>query len=168
MNVGRDTRVRCVLDVAPVYPERGESLLGMGGEHRGQIDGAGPFGPVEAPNGLGDQRVHVHRFRAVAPARRDRDREADPRPGELVRGLGRLGHAADARVRDDALHGLAVGVAEVGREEAGYRLRQGHRLAFQRLPDAVAAAIDRGTDADPREIWNGRRCHVLKPPAAGR
>ena len=78
----------------------------------------------------------------------------------------RLGHAADARVGDDALHRRAAGVAEVLGNQLGHRLGHAHRLVFQRLADALAAAVDGRPDADlgkrsDETIFqrNSRSCH---------
>ena len=56
------------LDVLAVDAEGGEAFLRVSGEGCGEIDCAGALGAVEAPDGFGQVRVHVHRFRAVAPA----------------------------------------------------------------------------------------------------
>jgi hypothetical protein len=86
----------------------------MGGEHGGQVNGARALGAVESPYGLGVIGVHVHRLRAVAPARRDGDGGAYALALELLGTGGRLGHAADGAVGNDTLDGASVAVAQVG------------------------------------------------------
>jgi hypothetical protein len=68
--------------------------------------------------------------------------------GKLDCGLCRFGDAADARIRDNALDGQAVGMSQVLCQQFGDALRQGHGLTFQRFADAVHAAVDGGADAD--------------------
>ena len=101
-----------VLHVAAVDAERRQALLGVRREHRREVDRAGPLGAVEAPDRLGRERVHVHRLGPVAPAGRDRDRDADALEPEQLRDLGRLVHAADVVVGDDDLDRRPVRVAQ--------------------------------------------------------
>ena len=99
LDIRGDRLVAHILDVASVDVEDGQALLVVGGRDRGQIDRAGSFGAVEAPDGLGQMRVHVHGLGAVAPAGRHGQRDADAFAAELL-GAGRgLGHAADAACR---------------------------------------------------------------------
>ena len=111
-HVGGNLRGVLVLHVAAVDAEGGQSLLGVPGQHGGQVDRPRPLSAVETPDGLGQQRIHVHGFRAVAPAGRDGERHAHARSGELLRRPGGLGDAADAGVGDDAFHRRAARVAE--------------------------------------------------------
>ena len=131
-----------------VNAEGGQALLVVGGEHGGEIDRAGPFGAVVTPDSLRDQRVHVHRFAAITPARGDSERNADVLAREFFGARRRLGHTADAGVGDDALDGLAVRVAQIGGKEFRGGLRHAHDLAFQGLADALAATVNGRANAD--------------------
>ncbi len=70
-HIGGDVGLVPVLHVAAIDAERRQALLVVPGQDGGQIDGPRPLRAVKAPYGLGQQRVHVHRFRAVAPAGRN-------------------------------------------------------------------------------------------------
>ena len=139
-----------LLDVAPVDAERGQALLVVRGQHRRQVDGARPLGPVEAPDRLRVLGVHVHRLRAVAPGRGDGEGQADPLALEEGRGRGGLGDPADAGRGDDALDGEAVRVAQPRAQQLRHRARHLQRLALERLADALPPPVDRGADADLR------------------
>ena len=147
-NVGGNRRVVLVLHVAAVDAESGQAFLVVSGQHGGEINGAGPLGSVESPNGLGRQRIHVHRFGAVAPAGRDGQRHADAFAGELLGGAGGFGHAADARVGDHAFDRGAAGVADRFGDQLGDALGHPHRLAFERFANAPAPAVNCGPDAN--------------------
>jgi len=148
LHVPRDGAVAEVLHVVPVDAVGRQALLVVPGQHRRQINRARPLGAVEAPDGLGHERVHVHRLGAVAPAGGHGDREADAGAGEFVGRAGRLGHAADAGVGDHALDRLAAAVPQVGAQKFRGGLRQAHRRALQRLANAATAPVDRGANAD--------------------
>jgi len=68
LHICGDFRVPCILHIAPVDAESGQALLVVVGQNRSQVDCAWAFSAVEAPDGLGCQRVHIHGLRAVAPA----------------------------------------------------------------------------------------------------
>ncbi len=151
LHVRWDGAVVRILHVPPVDAEGGQPFLGVGGQHRGQVDGAGPLRPVEPPHGLRDERVHVHRLGAVAPAGRDGDGNPDPFPAELLGATGGFRGAADRRVRDHHLDGEAAGVAQSFCEETRRGPGHAHRLLFERLADAAAATVDRRADPDLRQ-----------------
>ncbi len=103
-----------VLDIVAVNAEGRQALLGVGGQDGGQIDRTRAFGAVEAPDGLGPVGIHVHGLGAIAPAGRYGNGTADAGALELLLAGGRLGHAADGRVGNDAFYGTSVSVAQVG------------------------------------------------------
>ena len=148
LHVGGDRGIAGVLHVTAVDRESRQALLVVRGERGGQIDGARTLGAVEAPDRLRTQRVHVDRFAAVAPARRDGDRQADVGDLELVFARGRFGHAADAGIGDHALDRLAGGVAQILLQELGRANGHVHRLLFERLAHAQATVVDGRADAD--------------------
>ena len=146
--VFRDGSIRGVLHVFSVDGESRESFLVQAGQRSGQIHGAGAFRAVEAPDGLGSERIHVKCFTAVAPARRNGQGDADVVGLEFVRAGGGFRRAADAGVRDHAFDGFSGGVADVGLNKGGGRLGHVHGLIFQGFPDAEAATVNRGADTD--------------------
>jgi hypothetical protein len=167
-DIGRDRAVAAVLDIAAIDPERGQPLLGVAREHGRQVNGTGPLGPVESPDGLRAARIHVHGFRPVAPAGRYGQRNADILPFELLRAGRRLGDTADAGVGDHARHGRAIRVLEILADEGRGILRHGHHLAFKRFAHAAVATVNGRADAyfrergDPgRGPFNG---HMYSPP----
>ena len=153
-DIFRNLGIGGVLHIAPVDAERGQSLLGVGGEHRRQIDRAGPLGAVESPDRLLGQGIHVHRFGAVAPAGGDGQRRGDVLFGELRRTGGRFIDAADGGVGDDAFDRFAVGVAQRAADEFRSGLRHVHRLDLKGFTDPFAAAVDGGADSDFRQSGN--------------
>ena len=62
LNIGRNCLIVGVLDVVSVDAEGGQALLGVGGQHGGQIDSAGALRAVESPDGLRVMRIHIHRL----------------------------------------------------------------------------------------------------------
>ena len=148
--VGGNGRVRRLLHVVPVDGERGQTLLGVRGEDGREVHRARALRAIEAPDRLDGAGVHVERLAAVAPATRDGERRDDVLRGELV-GAGRgLRAAADGGVGDDALHGRAVGIAQVLLDELFRVLGHRHRLGFQTLAHAAPATVDGRTDTDLR------------------
>ena len=154
----RDGGVSRILHVLAVNGKGGEALLVQARQGGGQVHGAGALRSVEAPDGLGRERVHVESFTAVAPA--GRYGQGDPYVVglELVRTGGGFRGAADAGVRDHAFDGFAGGVADIGFNKGGGGLGHVHGLVFQRFADAEAAAVNRGTDS-----YGGEYCfHILR------
>ena len=111
--------------------ERRQSLLIVAGERSRQVDSAGTFGAVKAPNGLGHNSVHVDRLTPVAPAGSYCEGDAHAFAPELLGARCRLRGAADTSVSQSALHRLAVGVAQVVGKEFGGRPCHLHHLAFE-------------------------------------
>ena len=146
--IGGDGIIGQVLHVVTIDAEGGQSLLGMGGEHGGQIDGSRALRAVESPYGLRIVGVHVHRLGAVAPAGGDGDRRAHALALELLGAGGTLSHAAYGGVGNDALHGRAVAVAQVALNQFFHGLGQTHGLLFKALTDTALATIDGGANAN--------------------
>ena len=140
-----------VLHVTAVDAERRQTLLAVSGQYGGQIHGAGALGAVEAPDGLRHGGVHVHRFGTVAPTGRNGQCSADAFAGEFGCRLGRLGHAADTSVGDDAFDRRAACVTYVFRNQFGDGLGHAHRLVFQRFTHALATSVDGRPNADLRK-----------------
>ena len=130
-----------VLDVAAVDAEGGQALLVVGREDSREIDGAGPVGAVEAPDGLTVERVHVHGLGAVAPAGSHGQGDGRLPRGRTSRAGGRLGDAADAAVSDDAFDRGAGGVADASGDELGRGLGHGHRRRLERLAHALPPSM---------------------------
>ena len=147
-HVIRDLLVPAVLHVVPVDAERGQALLRVAREDRGEINRARPLRAVEAPHSLGRERVGVHRLGPVAPARRDGERDTDVLAAELLGAGRRFGDAADAGVRDDALDRLSGRVAQGRTNELRRGLCHGHGLGFEGFAHAAEAAVDGRADAD--------------------
>ena len=147
-HVGRDGPVVEVLHVASVDAEGGQPLLVVARKRRGEVDGSRTLRAVEAPDGLGHERVHVDGLGAVAPAGGHREDRPDARIAELFGRGGSLGHAADGRIGQDALDGGAVLVAQRIVIELRDAARHGHGHLLERFADSVAAAVDDGTDSN--------------------
>ncbi|MEN9991533.1 MAG: hypothetical protein RLZZ224_1235 [Verrucomicrobiota bacterium] len=148
LDIGRDRGIARVLDIATVDTKSRKALLGVTGENSGEVNGAGAFRAIKAPDGFGDRRVHVHGFRAIAPAGSDRERDADAFFTELFRAGGRFCDTADASIRDHAFDGRAIAMTENGADQIGSRASHVHGLRFERLANAAEAAIDGGTNPD--------------------
>ena len=162
-----------VLDVMAVDAEGGQALLGVGGQHRGQIHRAGALGAVEAPDALDGHGIDVHGLGAVAPAGGDGEGDIHAGLFELVGAGGAFRHTADGGIGDDDLDGLAVGVAEIFLKELLGGLGHGHGLILQGFPDLqrAAAAVDDGANTDDRVVADvAVGCHscFLLVPAADR
>jgi len=143
-------RIRGVLDVPPIDAKGGQPFLAVRGEDCSQVDGPRALRAVQAPDGFGHEGIHVHRLRAVTPAGRDAQRDADALARELGRGHGRFGDASDACIGDHALYRKAVRVAQVLAEQPRCRARHAHRLLFQALPDSPLTGINHRPDPYPR------------------
>ena len=74
LHIVRNPVVAFVLHVFPVNAERRQPFLRVRGQDRRQIDRPRPPGAVKAPHRFRNQRVGIHRFRAITPARGHRDR----------------------------------------------------------------------------------------------
>ncbi len=154
--------VAAVLDVASVNAEGRQTFLRMAGQHGSQINRAGTFRAVESPDRLGNGRVHVHGLAAVTPAGRDREGNAHAFARKFFSASRGLSHAANARVRNHAIHRLAVGVTKLFGDEFGDRFGQVHRLSFERFAHATQASIDGGTNSNLRQFSEQRIFHNLK------
>ena len=167
LDVGGDGGVVRVLNLMAVDAEGRQALLGMGGQNGGQIYRAGALGAVEAPHALDGVAVHVHGLGAIAPAGGHGQGDGHAIVAELFLAGGGLGHAADGGVRDDDLHGLTVGVAQVFFKELLGGQGHVHGLllqAFAHLQHA-AAAVDGGANADDRiGTQVSVLCHSNLPP----
>jgi hypothetical protein len=129
LHVIGDARLVAVLHVAAVDAERRLALLVMTGERGGQVHGAGPLRPVQAPDRLGNAGRQVNRFRSVAPAGRDRDAHAHALARELFLAVGGLGKAPNGSVGDHDLDGQAARVAHVGTDQFGRVAGHRHGLS---------------------------------------
>ena len=69
LHINRDRGVAGILHIPPVDAKRGESFLVVGGECCSEIDGSGALGPVESPNRLWKEGIHVHGLGPITPAR---------------------------------------------------------------------------------------------------
>ena len=111
LHILRDFRVIRVLQIMAIDSEGRKPLLRMGSQHGSQIDGARPLRAVESPDPLDRQRIHIHRFRSIAPARRDGQGNIHAFSAELIRTGRCLSHPSDGGVRDHHLYRLSVGIA---------------------------------------------------------
>jgi len=143
-----DGGVVSVLHVLAVDAEGGDTDLGVACQGGGEVHGAGALSAVEAPDGVRHRGVHVGGLRAVAPAGGDRHGQADVVLAELGGASLGLVDAADRGVSDDDLDGGAVRVTQVGGEKLGNGLRHVHGLLFERLTNALTAAVNSGADSD--------------------
>ena len=163
LHVLRNGSVVRLLHIMTVDAESRKPLLGMGGQHGCQINRAGTLRSVEAPHALYGLRLHVHSLRAVAPAGRHGQRDIHSRLAELVRAGSSLPHPSDGGVRDNHLHRLPVGIAQILRKERRRRFGHVHGLLLQRLPhlQESAPAVDGGADSDHGIIpHKSVHCHI--------
>ena len=105
--------IGCILHVMAVDGKSGQSLLGVCRQHSCEINCARALGAVKAPNRLDGFRVHIKCFTAVAPARGDSQCCHNVFAAEFILASRRLCAAADGAVRNHALHGRAVGIAQI-------------------------------------------------------
>ena len=151
LHVPGDLGVGGGLHILAINAEGGEALLGVAGEHGGEVNRPRALGAVETPHRLGSVGIHIHGLGTVAPAGRHGERDAHVVEFKLI-GTGRgLAHAADAGVCDHALHRRAIRVAQGGAEKFRHGLGLIHGAGFERLAHAAEAAVDGGADADFRE-----------------
>ena len=106
-DIRRDRLVAAVLDVAAIDSKGRQALLGVSREHGGEVDSAGTLSAIESPDGLGCERIGIHRFRAVAPAGSHGEGNAHILAAKLLRAGGSFRNAADTGVRNHTFHGLA-------------------------------------------------------------
>ncbi len=79
--------------------------MGVTSEDGGEVNGAGAFRSIKAPDGFWAKRIHVHGFGSVTPAGGDGEGKSDIFAGEEGIGRGRFGCSADALVGNDAFEG---------------------------------------------------------------
>ena len=111
--IGGNGFVGCILHVVAVDGKSGQSLLGVCRQHSGEINRAGTFGAVKAPNCLDGFRVHIKRFAAVAPAGGHGQCCHYILAAEFILASRGLRAAADGAVRNHALHRRAVRIAQI-------------------------------------------------------
>jgi len=116
------------------------------GEGGGEVDRAGAFGAVEAPDGFGDRRGEVDGFATVAPAGSDGEGDADVFSCELFGAVGGFGGTTDAGVGEDDFDGETTGVADVFGDEGSGAGCHGHGDFFKRFTDAAIATVDSGAN----------------------
>ena len=143
-----------VLHVVTIDAECGQPFLGVGGEHGSQIDRTRALRAVETPHGLRIVRIHVHRLRAVAPARSHGNRGSHALALELLGAGGTLGHTTNRRVGNHTLHRTSVTVLHVAFNQVFHCRGQGHGLLFQTLAHATLTAVDGGANANFRVIFH--------------
>ncbi|MBA7473949.1 hypothetical protein ES707_09296 [subsurface metagenome] len=126
----------------------------MSGQNSCQIDRPRPFGSIEAPDSLWYIRVHIHCFRTIAPARRDRYRNLHSFSGKLCRRFTGFSHPPDTGISDDTFDWQAISMATVFAQKSSHSFSQCHRLVFQRLSYPSPPTINNRTNADFRHISN--------------
>ena len=138
------------LHLMTVDTERRQTLLCVGGENGREIDRTRTLRTVEAPHALDGRRIHVHRFRTVAPARRNGQSDLHALSLELFGTRGGFRNATDGGIGKNDLHVLAVGIVEVFLKELLCRLCHRHNLSLQAFAELhrTSASIHDGTDAD--------------------
>ena len=148
--VGRNGIVIQILYVAPVDAERGQSFLGMSGQHGCQIYGSRPFRPVEAPYGFRPIRIHVHRLRAITPAGSYGNRGPDPFTLEFLGTGSTLAHAPYRAVGNHAFHRRTAAILHVRRNQICDSPSQTHGLVFQTFADTALPTVDGRTNTNLR------------------
>ena len=152
LHVVRDDRIGGILHIPPVDTESGQTFLCVGCEDSRQIDCAGAFRAVEAPDSFLGEGIHIHGFGTIAPAGRDTDGRHDIFRCKIFRTGSCFRHTADGGLCDHTLDFFTVGIAQVGFDQLGCRLRHVHGLIFQGLADAFAAAVNDRSDTDLRHF----------------
>ena len=79
---------------------------------------------------------------------------------EFLGGHGRLLHAADTTVGNDAFDRAAVGIAQLPGVELGYTPGHIHRSLLQRFADTAPAPVDHGTNSDAG--FQGFQVHIFQ------
>ena len=163
-HVGRDVSVVGILHVAAINAKCRTALLSMGGKHRSQINSARTLSAVESPHALDGERVHIHGFGAIAPARCYGERDVNARLLELLGASSALAHTAYGGVGNNHLHRFAIRVTYILFKKFGCSTSHVHRLFFKRFAhlEHAAAAVDGWTDADYRVITHKSVfCHTI-------
>src|ERR1017187_3668624 len=149
LNVVGNCRVAAILDIPSIDIEDGVPLLIVSSRDRCAIDRTWPLCPVETPDRFWQYRIHVHRFGAITPTRRDSNGDADALACELLRAHRGFRNATDAAVGKDTLHLRAVGVAQLLGNQSGHALGHVHGLLLKRLAHAAETAVDCRSNANP-------------------
>ena len=108
LHVLRNRGIVRFLHFVSVNAECGQAFLRVRCQNRSKIHRARAFRAVESPHRLDRERIHIHRFRAVAPARRYRERDIYARFFEFIFARRRFRYSADCGVRNDYFNVFAV------------------------------------------------------------
>ena len=110
-NILRDIRCVRILNIMSVNTECRKSLLRMGSQYTCQIYGSGTLRTVKAPYALDRIGIHIHCFRAIAPAGCYGQGNIHTGLAEFVRACRSLAHTTDGSICNNHLYRLPVGVA---------------------------------------------------------
>ena len=119
-----------ILHIFAVDAEGGQAFLRVGSQHGGKVNGAWPFGCIKAPYALNSVGVHIHCFRAVAPAGCNGKGNVNALFFEFGGAGGGLCHSAYRGIRNNNLYGLAVGVFDILSEKVRGGLGHIHSLVL--------------------------------------
>ncbi len=151
-HIFRDRSVVRVADLMAVDAECRKPLLRVGRQHRRQIDRTRALRAVETPDRLDRAAVHIHRLRAVAPARGHGQGDRHALFLKFRLAGRRLAHAPDRRIRNHDFHRFAVAVPQILLEQFRGRPGHVHRLVLQIPADIQrpSPSVNRRADPDHR------------------
>ena len=145
-----DSIVVQILYVVTIDAKGRKPLLCMTSQHCSQVNCTRALCAVETPNSLRPVRVHVHRFRTIAPARSHCDCSTYAFAFELFSTCCSFCYATDSAVGDNALHRCTICVAHILADQFCHGFSQRHGLFFQTFSHSTLTSVDGGTNSDFR------------------
>ena len=149
-NIGRNRCVIGILNVMTVNGECRDAFLAVSCQSRCQVNSAGTFSAVKAPNGFRAGWIHVDGFTAIAPARRYRNGEAYILTAEFFFASSGFSHTRDTGIGNDTLDGSSAGMAQFLGQQCGRSFRHIHCLFFKRLTNTHATTVNNRADTNFR------------------
>ena len=149
-NIGRNRIVCDVLHIVSVDAKSRQPLLRMPRQNGSEIHRTRAFRTIETPNSLRPMRVHVHCFRAVAPARCNANRCAHAFALKLSLTSSSFSNATDCSVGNNAFYRCTIGMANISRNQFCHRLCQRHCFFLQTFAHATLTTVNRGANTNFR------------------
>ena len=152
----------------PINAECRKPFLRMGSQNACKINRTRPLRSVESPYAFNGHRIHIHRFRTIAPARRYGQCNGNPFFFKLLCTCCRFAHAPDCRIRNNYFYRLTIGIFQVFGKQLCCRFRHIHCLVFQRFPylQIPSSSVNGRPNTNYRIIPNHSvLCHLAIPPS---
>jgi len=148
--IGGNRGIAGVLYIAPVDSKGRKPFLCVARQNRRQINRAGTLGTIKAPNGFRTKRIHIHGFGTVAPARRNRQRDAHVFSIKFFcTGCG-FGHSPNTGVGNHTFYRFTIWIFQIFADQFCRVFRHRHNLTFKRFPHAAVATVDGWTNTN---LW---------------